>query len=807
MGSTELKEDCKARAVLSWIKKNEQELSISLGDIVKIHSINQDKKWVLCETKHCERGYVPYSHLTPIQDYRPESVERLISNQANKQEGWNSVIQNLVELQKLNLHRTAPRAVQHQSLQQCPAQAKPNNPDVTAHNTSTQQKRISAILRRISEGNEKTDSTTTRWCAPAKDSNLYESGGSEASGSDSAFNFLAEYESDGPIVCYRVIAPRTTRSEQELDVQPGELVVVTDDPAAQVLWGQRCADPTTHGAVARCLLAAPTELEKQTWVCGNMGREAAEALLTKPPVRPGTFLVRWSDTKSCYVISYTSRSSEQGEADVEVRHVVCHAEGGRYRCWGELFPDMMTLIKHYTESRDQKLTTPYDKYLPCSLSGPTSKPALQPPASVGRSVPFTASIQQLNSTSAHSNQTQAGARPEIIAGTTPGVNRDNSTNKPVRNPNSIKRPVDKPPPCPPRENSFFGVAPTSPQTNSKPQPPSKPPLTSSLAPKPQPRTSLTYSAASANFTHPWGSGQAGGNKPIFANRPLPKPPSDPAVEATDPSLAPSLGKDKDWLIESKAVSRLEKIGAGHYGEVWMAKMKKTNKIVALKTFNRDRMREDCIVKEVKSMMTLRHPNLVEFQGYCADPDDFFMLLEFHSRGSVLDYLRKGMTLNVNEKESIMLGVLAGMQYLQEEGFVHRDLAARNVLLTDRNKPKIADFGLAQMIKADGKAQNDNQKTPWKWTAPEAICGRNLWTDKCDVWSFGVFCWELYSNCQTQPYPEIRTSSSLLNHLEAGFRLSRPLECSEATYRVMQECWQFDHNRRVSFAGLWKFFQN
>ncbi|KAA0202506.1 hypothetical protein HAZT_HAZT009170, partial [Hyalella azteca] len=320
-----------------------------------------------------------------------------------------------------------------------------------------------------------------------------------------------------------------------------------------------------------------------SWVCGNMGREAAEALLTKPPVRPGTFLVRWSDTKSCYVISYTSRSSEQGEADVEVRHVVCHAEGGRYRCWGELFPDMMTLIKHYTESRDQKLTTPYDK-------------------------------------------------------------------------------------------------------------------------------------------------------------------------ATDPSLAPSLGKDKDWLIESKAVSRLEKIGAGHYGEVWMAKMKKTNKIVALKTFNRDRMREDCIVKEVKSMMTLRHPNLVEFQGYCADPDDFFMLLEFHSRGSVLDYLRKGMTLNVNEKESIMLGVLAGMQYLQEEGFVHRDLAARNVLLTDRNKPKIADFGLAQMIKADGKAQNDNQKTPWKWTAPEAICGRNLWTDKCDVWSFGVFCWELYSNCQTQPYP-------------------------------------------------------
>jgi len=41
--------------------------------------------------------------------------------------------------------------------------------------------------------------------------------------------------------------------------------------------------------------------------------------------------------------------------------------------------------------------------------------------------------------------------------------------------------------------------------------------------------------------------------------------------------------------------------------------------------------------------------------------------------------------------------------------------------------------------------------PWKWTAPEALDGRNDWSTKCDVWSYGVFAWELYTNCRSIPY--------------------------------------------------------
>ena len=43
------------------------------------------------------------------------------------------------------------------------------------------------------------------------------------------------------------------------------------------------------------------------------------------------------------------------------------------------------------------------------------------------------------------------------------------------------------------------------------------------------------------------------------------------------------------------------------------------------------------------------------------------------------------------------------------------------------------------------------KSAWKWTAPEALCFPKTWTIACDVWSYGVFCWELYTDCVAHPY--------------------------------------------------------
>ena len=43
-------------------------------------------------------------------------------------------------------------------------------------------------------------------------------------------------------------------------------------------------------------------------------------------------------------------------------------------------------------------------------------------------------------------------------------------------------------------------------------------------------------------------------------------------------------------------------------------------------------------------------------------------------------------------------VAAGMAYLESQNYIHRDLAARNILVGENINVKIADFGLARVIK-------------------------------------------------------------------------------------------------------------
>ena len=89
-------------------------------------------------------------------------------------------------------------------------------------------------------------------------------------------------------------------------------------------------------------------------------------------------------------------------------------------------------------------------------------------------------------------------------------------------------------------------------------------------------------------------------------------------------------------------------------------------------------------------------------------------------------------------------------YTSVFSLLFRDLAARNVLVGDNNVVKIADFGLARLLKEDEYDARAGARFPIKWTAPEAA-NFSRFSIKSDVWSFGILLTELVTYGRI-PYP-------------------------------------------------------
>eukprot|EP00079_Xenopus_tropicalis_P039636 XP_017953407.1 PREDICTED: tyrosine-protein kinase Srms [Xenopus tropicalis] len=122
-----------------------------------------------------------------------------------------------------------------------------------------------------------------------------------------------------------------------------------------------------------------------------------------------------------------------------------------------------------------------------------------------------------------------------------------------------------------------------------------------------------------------------------------------------------------------------------------------------------------------------------------------------SKGSLLQFLKgnEGPWLTDANSMHIISQVAEGMAYLENKHVLHITLAARNVLVGEELLCKIADFGLARILKNDFYLIDEVTTVPVRWTAPEVLT-RYRYTAKSDVWSFGIVMYEVFMLGRT-PY--------------------------------------------------------
>lgn len=256
-----------------------------------------------------------------------------------------------------------------------------------------------------------------------------------------------------------------------------------------------------------------------------------------------------------------------------------------------------------------------------------------------------------------------------------------------------------------------------------------------------------------------------------------------------------------WQLKRENLVLGELIGKGNFSEVFIGDYK--SKVVAVKIIKDKETAEEFLL-EADVMTTLEHPNLVCLLGVVLS-ETIYIVTEYMSKGSLIDYLRSRGRSAITPKELINFAkdTCSGMAYLESRGIIHRDLAARNILLHETGNAKVADFGLARpMEDHHGNDQQQQQQTSTKiavkWTAPEA-CTQKVFSSKSDVWSFGILLWEIYSFGRV-PYPKILLSN-VLEYIEKGNRMEPPENCPPKMYDMMKKTWNISVDARPSFKEL------
>lgn len=194
----------------------------------------------------------------------------------------------------------------------------------------------------------------------------------------------------------------------------------------------------------------------------------------------------------------------------------------------------------------------------------------------------------------------------------------------------------------------------------------------------------------------------------------------------------------EWEIDRTDIVMKHKLGGGQYGDVYEAFWKRFNRTVAVKTLKEDTMALNDFLAEAAIMKELKHPNLVELLGVCTREPPFYIITEFMQFGNLLDYLRNCNRDDVNALVLMSMArqIADAMEYLESRNFIHRDLAARNCLVGEGHLVKVADFGLARLMREENSyTAHAGAKFPIKWTAPEGLA-YNKFSGKSDVWSFG-----------------------------------------------------------------------
>jgi len=211
-------------------------------------------------------------------------------------------------------------------------------------------------------------------------------------------------------------------------------------------------------------------------------------------------------------------------------------------------------------------------------------------------------------------------------------------------------------------------------------------------------------------------------------------------------------------------------------------------------------------QEILIMSELRgHPNVLQLHGAsCLEVNGqrrVVMVTGWAAQGSVSALLVRESEAQMHVPDTQLLGIAVGtaraLAFAHARGVVHRDLRSANVLVNANGNAVLADWGLATRTRDIAQQQKKGAVQAvgsLRWMAPEVFERRSL-TPAADVYSFGVFLWELATGGAV-PFVE-QSPLDVAQGACIGVRPIVPEAFARKGWRaVMDQCWCADPEERL-----------
>lgn len=146
---------------------------------------------------------------------------------------------------------------------------------------------------------------------------------------------------------------------------------------------------------------------------------------------------------------------------------------------------------------------------------------------------------------------------------------------------------------------------------------------------------------------------------------------------------------------------LELIGHGGMGAVYKARQKSLGRLVALKILAPQHAANpdfaERFAREAKVLAEVSHPNIVTVHDFGQAGEFYFLTMEFVDGVNLRQAMKAGR-LTPQQALAIVPPICEALQFAHDRGIVHRDIKPENLLLDKEGRVKIADFGIARMLR-------------------------------------------------------------------------------------------------------------